>query len=1508
MAQELLTELHRRGVRLRLAAGGLEVQAPAGALTPELREQLRARREELLDLLRSTVGEDDLPQLIPDPEHRYDPFPLTETQHAYWIGRMGALELGGVATHLYFELERDGLDTDRLTDSLRRVIDRHDMLRAVVGPDGMQRVLASVPPYVIRVADLRGVPAAEREEALACTRSEMDHQVPDPAVWPLLDVRVSLMDGGRTRLHVNIENLVVDAASIYLLFEDWQRFYERPGADLGELPLTYRDHVLHQRALRESARYRRDERYWLDRLDELPAAPALPVTALPSDQARPRFTRRSATLHAERWQAMKESARRHGVTPSAALMTVFATVLQQWARDPAFTLNLTLLNRPPVHPRIGEVIGDFTSVTLLTVTAPGNRSFAQRAADTGRQLMRDLEHMSYDGVQVLRERARRAGGAPLAAMPVVFTSALVLAADDYDPSAATRFFGDWVYGITQTPQVWLDHQVTEEAGAMVHSWDAVEALFPPGLLDDMFAAYESLLHRLATDDDAWDETGPMLAPPRLQLEDLNRANDTRADIPERTLCGLFDDQARRRPHARAVLSATESVSYRELSERAHRLAHRLRDLGAAPGELVAVVLPKSADQVAAVLGVLRAGAAYLPIEPGWPAARRHELLTGGRVRTVVTSAPRRAEAGWPDGITLVTPQDSEVRAAPAEPVAHEPSPADLAYVIFTSGSTGRPKGVMIDHRAAANTVQDINRRFDVGPGDRILAVSALSFDLSVYDIFGMLAAGGAVVLPSPAGSQDPAHWSDLVERHNVTIWNSVPALMQAWMDAHRPALPPGLRLRLALLSGDWIPVTLPDAIRDVYPAVTLISLGGATEGSIWSIAYPIGAVDPVWTRIPYGRALANQTMHVYDSELRPRPVWAIGEIYIGGAGVALGYWDDPERTAARFLTHPETGERLYRTGDLGRLLPGGDIDFLGREDSQVKVNGYRIELGEIAAALRRQPGVDEALASVATHPSTGRRHLVGYVTPERAETGEAAPSPEDEERWRRVTRSADAEMAAASRVLAADLAGYARIRRDTEELCPAIMAHSLARLGAFATAGETLTADALVARCGLRPQYTGLLHRWLTALAEAGYLTDDFRADRPFDAERLAREVREGLARLRDAAGLQVLVDYVANSAAHHPELLRGTLSPLELLLPHGDWSVADALYAGNPVSAQQNRVIARAVRSRVEAVPGDRPARIVEVGAGTGATTAAVLPTLPADRIRYDFTDVSTVFTDRAQRIFAEHPHVSYGLLDIDRSPGEQGYPAGTADVVIAANVLHDARDLPATLRHLRSLLTTGGLLVMLEGTVNTALHLVTIGFIEGLTRQQNRDGGRPLLSARQWREALREAGFTAAESLPADDDVIDQHVVLGLAPGGDRGPDPETLRAGLQSMLPDYLVPQHYVVLDRLPLSANGKVDTGALPPPWDAASPAAVVAPRDEMEKRLYDIWREVLGQDGFGVEDDFFALGGDSLHAVQILGRMREELGMAEDAEEGLVLLLDSPTIAELATTLRALDPR
>ncbi len=932
-------------------------------------------------------GAAEAPQLHLDPANRHEPFPLNDLQQAYLFGRGEDVELGDNSIHVYMEIVCPDIDLGRLAEAFRRLIERHDMLRSVILPDGRQTVLERVESYEIAVRDLSASTEAAAEEVREALREELSHQVFETDRWPCFDLRACRLPDGSTTLHLSLDLIRFDAPSFLILFDDWGRFYRGEAQELAPLEATFRDYVIAERGLADSESTRQDREYWLSRLPSLPPAPRLPLARDPGTVRRGRFLRRTGRLDAEAWKALQERGRAAGITsPSTLLCAVFAEILGAWSGNRRFCLNLSANRRRPLHPQVSQIVGNFSELVLLEVDPGAAPTFEERALRLQEQLWRDLDHQDFGGVRLLREIARRDRGLG-ARMPVVFTALLL-------DLSRFAWLGEVHSFVTQTPQVWLDHQISEVEGALEYHWDAIEEIFPAGMLDDMLASYGQLLESLAHQPEAWTRPRGGLLPPRQELT-RRRVNATDAPVPGGLLHDGFRQQARRRPHARAISSDSRDLTYGELAASVGDLARRLREHGARPNRLVAVVMEKGWEQVAAGLAVVESGAAYLPIDARWPDERIRLLLDRGDVEILVTQERVDLRTDWPTDRDLV-----RLRVAEPPSVGHDSVPAalapvqtpeDLAYVIFTSGSTGEPKGVMIDHRGALNTIADVNRRFSVGPEDRVLALSSLSFDLSVYDVFGVLAAGGTVVLPEAEAWRDPGRWAELLGSEGVTVWNSVPALMEMLVEHAENRPVDGSSLRLVMLSGDWIPLGLPDRIRALAPDARVFSLGGATEASIWSILFPVEEVDPAWTSVPYGRPMDNQRFHVLDELLEPCPVHVPGELYIGGIGLARGYWKDPETTERSFFSHPRTGERLYRTGDLGRYRVDGTIEFLGRRDFQVKIQGHRVELGEIEACLGRHPAVREA-AVVALGDPRGQRRLVGYVVP----TGGEADPPEQE--------------------------------------------------------------------------------------------------------------------------------------------------------------------------------------------------------------------------------------------------------------------------------------------------------------------------------------------------------------------------------------------------------------------------------------------------------------------------------------------------------------------------------
>lgn len=925
-----------------------------------------------------------LPVIVADAEHRYEPFPLTELQQAYWVGRNESFSLGNVATHAYIEFDSTELDIDRFNKSWQKIVKRHDMLRAIVQPDGMQKILEEVPDYEVRVTDMRGRPAEEVEKFLETTREFMSHQVLPADKWPLFDISATIINNELIRIHFSIDGLLLDGWSYQILFPELVYVYQHSDASLEPLEISFRDYVVTELKLRESKLYKQSLEYWRKRLPMLPPAPDIPLLKTPKELTNPRFTRLESKIEKNTWDKLKARASKAGLTPSGLLLSAYAEVIAAWSKSPKFTINVPRFNRLPLHAQVNDLIGEFASFTFLSVDMTKEESFETRARRIQEQMWKDLEHMYVSGVKVLRELSQVHGNSSAGIMPIVFTEfPKGRGGKDTSLLNALGDIGDSVYTITQTSQVWIDNQVYDWADGLHFNWDVVKELFPDQMVEDMFESYCNLLGYLAKDEEMWSKTTFNLLPSR-QLEIRNMANSATLELPQIPLQKLFADQVKKVPEQNAVVTSKHNLSYKELYCLTNKVGRYLRELGVQPNELVAVVMDKGWEQVVAVLGVLNSGAAYMPVDSEVPKDRLWYLFENSGARIVLTQSWLDKELDWPEGIRRIVIDSDEFDNIDDKPVEYVQKPEDIVYVIYTSGSTGNPKGVMVTHAGALNSVLYTNEYFKISSGDSVLALTALHHDMSVYDVFGVLGAGGTVVIPDAGKRKDPQHWIELIINNRITIWNSVPAMMEMlleYIESH-----PGITLeslRLSFLGGDWIPVTIPDRIKAFSSSVKTVSVGGPTETTLWNIWYVVESVDPLWKSIPYGKPISNTKYYVLNDNLEECPEWVPGVLYCAGVGVSKGYWHDEKKTQEKFIHHPITGERLYCTGDLGRYMPDGNIEFIGRADFQFNVLGYRVEPGEIEAVLLKHSLVRTAIVS-ASGEKQGHKRPIAYVVPKQS--------------------------------------------------------------------------------------------------------------------------------------------------------------------------------------------------------------------------------------------------------------------------------------------------------------------------------------------------------------------------------------------------------------------------------------------------------------------------------------------------------------------------------------------
>lgn len=1484
-AKEVVSFCEENGMLLWTEGARLRYKAPELLLNNGILEALKEHKPGIMEFLEERRSQT---AISVDRASRYQPFPMTDVQSAYVLGRKDSFKYAGVACHTYLELIYGQLDAGRVKAAWERLIDRHDMLRAVMYENGYQEVLEECPELELPVVD------GEREpERLLSLKRQMSSRVYELGSWPMFGVALSQYPD-KSVMHLSIEFLIADWTSVWMLLSEFESCYFEPGRELPPFALNFRDYVLGAGKLKESGQYQADRSYWLAAADELPPAPQLPV--LREEALEAGFSREFLSLERPEWERLRSFAGKHGVTPAAAVMTAYGNVLELWSSNKDFTLNLTVLSRQPLHADINKIVGDFTSTSLLAMKAADGASFAAKARQISRRLFENLDHGLYSGIELLRELSRRRGR-DAAMMPYVFTSAIGLFGNQRQLRGSFR--GD---GISQTPQVFIDCQAMDGTDGLQINWDVRDGVFPRGMVRDMFSAFREHLRDLALREEAW--TQPAHIPlPAWQQAERAAANRTETALDTGLLHEKFLMRACCQPERTAVADGLGAFTYRQLDERARAIAARLRELGGKPGDRVAVVMEKSRHQVAAVLGILYMGGVYIPIDVKSPEARRSLILANGGAAFAIVD--KGSGLAFPQGVAVFAAEEPEDPGAAfrLERVAD----TQPAYIIFTSGTTGEPKGVVISHRGAVNTIEDINARFGVHEEDAVLGLSQLYFDLSVYDIFGLLSAGGSLIFPEKSGYMSPGHWLDLLRRYRITIWNSVPAFMQmllARMETEPAGEEPGLRL--ALLSGDWIPLAMPELIGKHQPHAKVVCMGGATEASIWSIAHEYRGTDAAWSSIPYGRPLANQSFRVLDVRGRDCPVWAAGQLFIAGAGLALEYANDPQLTAARFAPDAVTGERMYATGDSGRYLPGGEIEFLGRMDEQVKLRGYRIEPGEIEHAFKTHPALDLAVAKV----DAGGEGLPIQVV---ARTAMKTNYSRDGADQAFVRMSGQVEECAADIRASLETVPYREEKRAQEEAAYTSMIYALQQLGFFTENRGYALAE--VAGCtALKASYRWVVKHWIYALEAQGYLKREGEGlvpagnvgRREYDAawEKAFQLWREQYGDIR------ALV-YFKECADQLPRVARGELDPIALLYPQGSRQYPEALYVDNIAAAVMSRFFCELVSRLVKEKAG-RKVRILEIGSGTGATTRHVLKALEGKNFEYVFSDISKYFFAEARERFGHIPGLTIRQFNLDLDIGEQGFEENSFDIILAAYVLNNVKDIRASLGRIEELAAPSGYVLFSEPVCADPALMISQAFLMTEPEDELRRT-KTFISREEWLELLGQVGGNSlAQALPARNSVLYE---LGAALyvkqfKRERAElDREEIGRHVAAYLPDYMLPSRTVYVHELPLTANGKIDREAafrrLPAEAAGSCGEAEEEPSgSELERRLAEIWKAILKTDALGRRQSFYDFGADSLVMAQSVTRMKQELQLELSFDVLLRHILNHPTLEELAEFLAA----
>ncbi|HEY8204732.1 MAG TPA: amino acid adenylation domain-containing protein [Pyrinomonadaceae bacterium] len=964
------------------------VPAPENRLKQQLAALSPAKRALLeLKLMKRSGSQPAAEPKIPRRAER-GAAPLSHTQQGLWV--LTQLMPDSWLYQIPKAVRLTGkLNVDALRETLNAVVARHEALRTTFQTvDGKpMQVIAESLLLETPLIDLCDIPETGREEEARRILTSEGRCPFNLAEGPLIRSLLLRLTEEEHILLVTTHHIVTDGWSMGIFDRELMEMYEAFAAGrepaLPELSIQYADYAVWHRQWFEGSVYESQRDYWKKQFATL-----APVLELPTDHPRSnlhayrayRGATKMLTLSRPLTKQINELCRHNEVTPFMALLAAFEVLLHRYTGEEDIVVGSPIAGRCLAETE--PLIGLFINVLALRVNASGDPTFQELLNRVKETALGAYAHQDFPFEILVKElQPDRA----LTHNPI-FQAMFVLQNEPLPPLEFGGLKSSHVQVDNVTTNFDLTLDITERDQQFFIKFECNADLFEEETITRMMGHFETLLAGIVENQQQKISELPLLTDAeRKQL--LSDWTSTKTDYPaDKCAHELFDEQAQRTPNATAVVFDDEHLTYSELNRRANQLANYLRTLGVGPDTMVGVHLERSAKLIVALLGIVKAGGAYLPLDLAYPKERMAFMLADAGAPVLLTEKNLIADAPQTDGTTICLDDSWELISSFSEQApANLATAENLIYVIYTSGSTGTPKGVAVTHRAVNRLIFNTNY-VEITPADRIAQASNASFDAATFEIWGALLHGAQLIGIPREVTLSPRRFAEAIRQRQISMMFLTTALFNQ-IARHVPDA--FATMRQLMFGGEAVDAACVREILAHGPPQRLVHVYGPTESTTFATAHLIEAVPPTATTITIGRAISNTQTYVLDAHLNPVPIGVPGDLYLGGDGLGRGYLNRDELTAEKFIAHPwARGERLYKTGDVARYLSDGNIEFVGRKDHQVKIRGFRIELGEIEAALGKHPGVAECVVTVATG-ECGDKRLVAHFVPVNGDTNVA---------------------------------------------------------------------------------------------------------------------------------------------------------------------------------------------------------------------------------------------------------------------------------------------------------------------------------------------------------------------------------------------------------------------------------------------------------------------------------------------------------------------------------------
>ena len=1386
-------------------------------------------------------------------------FDLTDVQYSYLIGREDDQILGGVGCHAYLEIDGENIDEYKLKEAWNKLQYRHPMLRVKFTKDGHQEILDKPYSEEIEVIDLADFDEETLHLKLVEIREQKSHRKLNVNQGQVAGVALAKFLDGKSRIFFDVDLLVSDVMSMSIMIKELAELYT--GVELDNFnEYTFKDYM--QNGISELINDA-DKEFWEQKINSFEIErPNLPLRKQPEQIKETKFTRRKRIIKKDEWEAIKDIAASYQSTPSMVLLTAYTLVLERWCNQDKFFINIPLFNRDLENEYLKDMVADFTNILLVEHETVDDSRFLDTLKRINKTFLENVSHSAYSGVQVQRDISKNQGTSVNIA-PVVFACNI-----DYplETEISRKNLGKVSYMISQTPGVWLDFQTYIMNGNLILCWDSVDELFPTGMLDDMMDSLYELIISL-TQKQEWEKKVDVLPEKQKSIRKHDVEEILPLQYPNETLYNGFLRNVKLNPDKVAIIDSEtkEQITYYKLYEISLKVADCLNKNGVKKGDYVGVTLPRGSRQLYAIFGILFTGAAYVSIGITQPNDRRTKIYDQIGIKYIISDEKTIKDCCLNKSeVKIIDLNEAMANESKLEqPI--EISPYDSAYIIMTSGTTGVPKGVEIMHTSAVNTCIDLNKKYNVNAEDTILMVSAIDFDLSVYDIFGMLHAGGTVITTSEENYRNPDEWLNLVDEYKVTIWDSVPILFDmivTMAEGKNRKLP----FRIVMLSGDWIAINLPERFYNISSKSInsiVVAMGGATEASIWSNYLDVPREIPKdWISIPYGKPLKNQVYRVVDEFDRICPNYVKGELLIGGVGVAKCYHGDEELTNKKYFE--QDGIRWYRTGDNGRIWNNGTIEFLGRKDTQVKVKGHRIELGEIEDAIRRHESVDSAIVDF-IEKETGKQ-LVAFV-----KMNKKHHKNNDNVGQKEMDKSI---------IVIPESKSENKTLVQNKEINKVVIKTVLEVLNNIGIdfGRKTFSIDELYKNLKDSEESIFIAKHWIDTLLSYGVLRS-IGNKYEFISNNFGVEIKD--------ESMRKICEYTTNLTAELTDVLTGNKEAIEVFYADDNKFSINELCENLIGYDESLESIFKSLKNLVTINQGKK-LKILEFATRNKKITEWLFNELKDHVEEYTYADNSIYYKDNLS-VLQECESFKYVVeKEICDKFGNDYF-----DVIIALNSIHRASNSQDRVNGFINALKADGVLIGNEINKCNLLPIITADIIESKDFLDEKeisfvaDNSEIMYESNSHNTFLTNFNTFAVRKLRNSKITFNE------------------IEHYLREEIPAYMIPTYFYEVDNIPLNKNGKVDRKILKSRIetrkanDINSEKNKEEPKTKIEEVLLDIWKNVLNRE-LSVRDNYFLSGGDSLTATVIIGKIKKQMHIEISIKD----IFQNPSVNSLATFISA----